>query len=139
MALTEFLTDIADAIRGKTGETEAIAAADFAAKISEIETSSGETTYTRYKSSKTLSGSYLQTATAVFPFLKTIKYVVVACVYTDTDGQPQLLFADWTDGTYRSISGSNKNIEVINTSVFYSSEIAQDISATMYFVALGVK
>lgn len=36
--LTDFLKGIADAIRGKTGETESIAASDFARKISEIET-----------------------------------------------------------------------------------------------------
>lgn len=112
MALKEFLTGVADAIRGKTGETGVIPASEFPARISGIQTgvdTSGDTVtdsvlldgYTAHNAAgEQISGSLIPLAQ-----ISVSNYRAGSCTLNDVSYYPQsttcagIHVSGTTDGT----------------------------------------
>lgn len=137
MTLNEYLTSVADAIREKTGETGEIAALDFPAKISAIETGSSDTEtgvnlVARRMTAEFASGTGSRSAVATFSDLKSITYAVAFGMVTLSSTDDEALISGYLLG-----AENDALITVSGNTVTYTADPPTSMTAMLTFVAIG--
>lgn len=137
MTLSEYLTSVADAIREKTGETGEIAALDFPAKISAIETGSSNTEtgvslVARKTTAEFAAGTGERSAVATFSDLKSITYAVAFGMVTLSSTEDEALISGYLLNT-----ADDASISVSGNTVTFTSDPPTSMAAMLTFVAIG--
>lgn len=137
MTLSEYLTSVADAIREKTGETGEIAALDFPAKISAIETGSSDTEtgvslVARKMTAEFAAGTGERSAVATFSDLKSITYAVVFGMVTLSSTEDEALISGYLLNT-----ADDALVTVSGNKVTYTADPPTSMAAMLTFVAIG--